>query len=138
MALMNHVRCYATGRAGNIFVSWLRGFRKKYVGAAVLNGYPMTDNEELPFVTDDLGDEPSDVTGTVEQAPAAPLDGIAASDLTPTSCRFPLWPSNARVSHRYCGKSIESATGAYCPEHRTICFNLSAGRGRSTPSPTQR
>ena len=45
---------------------------------------------------------------------------------------------NARVSHRYCGKRIESATGAYCPEHRPICFNLGAGRGRSKPSPTER
>ena len=124
--------------AEKILVSWLCGFREKYVGAAVLNGDPMTDNEELPFVTDDLGDGSSDITCSTEQAPAAVLDGIGALDLTPSTCRFPLWRGNARVSHRYCGKRIESATGAYCPEHRPICFNLGAGRGRSKPSPTER
>ena len=70
--------------------------------------------------------------------PAVEIEGIGALDLTPSTCRFPLWRGNARVSHRYCGKRIESATGAYCPEHRPICFNLGAGRGRSKPSPTER
>src|SRR5665213_755457 len=98
----------------------------------------MTDNEELPCVTNDLGGGPDDVTGTIGQAATLAPEGIGALDLTPSTCRFPLWRGNERVSHRYCGKRIESATGAYCPEHRPICFNFGAGRGRSQPSPTER
>jgi hypothetical protein len=86
----------------------------------------MIDNEELPPVTK-VVDDSDDVTGMIERAAAPALEGIGALDLTPSTCRFPLWRGNASVSHRYCGKSIKSATGAYCPEHRPICFNLGAG-----------
>ena len=93
-----------------------------------------TIEETLPAQTLFATSEGSDMV--VEQA--VDIEGIGALDLTPSTCRFPLWRGNARVSHRYCGKRIESATGVYCPEHRPICFNLGAGRGRSKPSPTER
>jgi len=93
-----------------------------------------TIEETLPAQTLFATSEGSDMV--VEQA--VDIEGIGALDLTPSTCRFPLWRGNARVSHRYCGKRIESATGVYCPEHRPICFNLGAGRGRSKQSPTER
>jgi hypothetical protein len=57
--------------------------------------------------------------------PPAPPEGISITDLTNTTCR---WPVHDQLPGRYCGK--HSDTGRYCGEHERQA--VSHGSGRKT------
>jgi hypothetical protein len=50
--------------------------------------------------------------------PAVPPEGVTIMELTPYSCRYPLWAWEEK-SGNYCGKL--AADGPYCDEHAKRC-----------------